>query len=334
MRTMRLLATFTFCAALAASCGSGGTQVDPPPPPPPPDRPVFDQALAFADLEAQVAFGPRIPGSDAHDNCQQFLIDRLTAAGARVVTHAFSATTPLGQQEYDFTNVLGILGEDKAGDVLLLGAHWDSREKATQDPDPAKRGDPVPGANDGGSGVGVLLELARGFAEVAPPRPIIVCFFDAEDQGVSGADLPQQGWAIGSRELANNWPDALPWPDEMILLDLVGGDNVHNPAVGLPSWANDVFDLPMERNSLQSAPDLLDRVWSAAERRGHTAFNRTVGRAISDDHIPFQELGVEAIDIIDFAPPEWDTTHDTPENCDAGSLGQVGDTLVEFIYAP
>ena len=331
---MRLLATFTFCAALAASCGSGGTQVDPPVPPPAPQRPVFDEARAFADLEAQVAFGPRIPGSDAHENCLQFLIDRLTASGARVVTHEFSATTPLGQREYDFTNIMGIFSEDKPGDVSLLGAHWDSREKANRDPDPEKRDDPVPGANDGGSGVGVLLELARGFAEVAPPHPIIVCFFDAEDQGVSGADLPQQGWAIGSRELANDWPGALPWPDEMILLDLVGGDNVHNPAVGVPAWANDVFDLPMERNSLQSAPDLLDRVWSAAERRGCTAFNRTVGRAISDDHIPFQELGVAAIDIIDFAPPEWDTTHDTPENCDARSLGQVGDTLVEFIYTP
>ena len=78
---------------------------------------------------------------------------------------------------------------------------------------------------------------------------------------------------------------------------------------------------------------LADQDPAVAERLGHGAFNRTVGNTISDDHLPFLELGVEAIDIIDFAPPEWDTTHDTPENCDASSLLQVGDTLLEFIYA-
>jgi len=333
VRTMRLLAILTFCTALAASCGTGGTQTTPGPDPPPVVRPTFDQTRAFADLVAQVDFGARTPGSRAHDECKAFLIDRLTTAGARVVTHDFSSTTPLGDGEYDFTNILGVFSEGKGDGVLLLAAHWDSRAKATRDPEPARRIDPVPGANDGASGVSVLLEMARAFTEAAPPRTTIICFFDAEDQGVSGSGLPQSGWAIGSRELAANWPEALPWPDEMILLDLIGGDNVHNAAVGTPTWSNDVFDLPMEPHSLQNAPDLVDRVWTIAERRGHTAFQRRTGTAVSDDHIAFQERGVAAIDIIDFVPPEWDTTHDTPENCDAGSLYQVGDTLLEFVYA-
>ncbi|HUS80541.1 MAG TPA: M28 family peptidase [Armatimonadota bacterium] len=330
---MRILAMLSFCAALAASCGNhAGPQVEPPPPPPADERPAFDQARAFADLQAQVDFGPRVPGTQAHADCLQFIIDHVTDAGGRVVLSEFTATTPLVPDEQSYTNVLGVFGEDKAGEVLMLAAHWDSRAKADHDPDPAKRNQPVPAANDGASGVAVLLEIARGFAEQAPPRTVILAFFDAEDQGMTGSGLPLSGFAVGSRHLAGNWPDTAPWPDEMILLDLVGQDNVHNPAVGLPGWSNDVFDLPEERYSVDNAPDLVDRVWSVGERLGHSAFQRRVRSAISDDHVPFQEAGVEAIDIVDFAPPEWHTTHDTPENCDPASLYQVGDTLLEFIY--
>ncbi len=329
---MRPLATLAVCLALGASCShQAGPQQPPNGVEAPAERPVFDRERAFADLVAQCDFGPRIPGSDAHEQCKQFLLGRLAEAGARTVFHDFSAETAFGGA-YDFSNLLGIFSEDAPGGVLLLGAHWDSRAKADRDPDPDLRDEPVPGANDGASGVAVLLEMMRGFAQLAPPRPVIVAFFDAEDQGQQGYEAPQSGWAIGSRKLVAEWPANLPWPDEMILLDLVGGDSEHNERVGLPTYANDRFDLPMEVYSLQRAPDLVDRVWSVAERLGHEAFERTQGRPVSDDHIPFQEAGVPAIDIIDFVPPEWDTTDDTPEHCSADSLWQVGDTLLEFIY--
>ncbi len=328
---MRLLAALSLCLVLGASCSHDAGTQEPLVPPPGQERPAFDRARAFADLEAQCDFGPRTPGSEAHEQCKQFLLGRLNQLADRTVVHDFSAETALGGT-YDFSNLLGIFGEHEEGEVLMLGAHWDSRAKATQDPDPARRDQPVPGANDGASGVAVLLEMARAFAEKAPPRPVIIAFFDAEDQGQEGYDAPQSGWAVGSRRLAGEWPEALPWPDELILLDLVGGDNQHNPRVGLPPYANDRFDLPMELNSLQQAPSLVDRVWTAAEGLGHAAFERRQGRAISDDHIPFQEAGVQAIDIIDFAPPEWDTTDDTPEHCSPDSLWQVGDTLLEFVY--
>ncbi|MGI5817493.1 MAG: M20/M25/M40 family metallo-hydrolase [Armatimonadota bacterium] len=332
---MRLLATICIYAVLGASCSSGGNGTPPvDPPPTAPQRPAFDAERAFADLEAQVAFGPRIPGSEAHQDCLQFLIERLEDAGAQVVTQQFSARTALGgDEQYDFTNVAGLFAGDARGDVLLLGAHWDSRAKADEDPDPALRDQPVPGANDGASGVAVLLEIARAFTETAPRRPVILAFFDAEDQGASGSDLRDGGWIIGSRQMAENWPRELPWPDEMILVDLVGGDGEHNPAVGVPPMAVERFSLLMEGNSLHSAPNLVDRIWTIAEERGHEAFERRQGRYVIDDHVPFIERGVPSIDIIHFVPPEWHTTHDTPENCSPDSLHQVGDTLLEYIYA-
>jgi hypothetical protein len=332
---MRAIAAICVYAMLGASCssGGGGTATTPQPPPPPVTQVAFDHERAFADLEAQVAFGPRIPGSQAHEDCRQFLVQRLEDAGAQVITQQFSAQTPLGDDAvYDFTNIAGVFSAEAAGDVLLLGAHWDSRAKATRDPDPELRDEPVPGANDGASGVAVLLEIARQFAERAPDRPVMIVFFDAEDQGLSGSGWRDGGWILGSRHMVANWPEALPWPDQMILLDLVGGDSEHNPRVGTPSPSDDVFTLPMERNSLIEAPNLVDEIWTIAEDLGHDAFKRTAGTSVIDDHIPFQEAGVEAIDIIEFVPPEWDTTDDTPEHCSADSLQQVGETLVHYIY--
>lgn len=329
---MRILAALCVYAALGASCSSGGGQVIPPPPPPT-ERPAFDSQRAFADLEAQCDFGPRAPGSTAHDACAQFLQDALADAGARVVTQDFSSATGLSATVYDFTNILGVFAESAAGEPLLLGAHWDSRAIADREPDPARRDQPILGANDGASGVAVLLELARAFAQTAPPRPVIIGFFDAEDQGgPRNSGLQHGGWIIGSSYLAVNWPDGVPWPAQMILLDLVGGDSLHNPRIGTPSMTDDVFRLPMERGSLEASPDLVDEIWTIAGRLGHEAFVREVGADVLDDHVPFLDAGVEAIDIIEFAPPEWHTHDDTPEHCSADSLLQVGDTLLEFLY--
>lgn len=332
MKLMRILAALCVYAALGASCSSGGGQVVPPPPPPV-ERPAFDARRAFADLEAQCNFGPRAPGTAAHDRCAQFLQQALIDTGARVVTQEFSSATGLSSTVYDFVNILGIYAEGSGGEPLLLGAHWDSRAIAERDPDPSLRDRPILGANDGASGAAVLLELARAFARPAPPRPVIIGFFDAEDQGgTHNAGLPHEGWILGSSHLAANWPATVPWPTQMILLDLVGGDSEHNPRVGTPPMSDDVFRLPMEGTSLEQAPDLVDAIWTIAERLGHGAFVRQTGAGVVDDHVPFLEAGVEAIDIIEFVPPEWHTQDDTPEHCSADSLLQVGDTLLEFIY--
>lgn len=335
---MRIIAAICVYAMLGASCssGGGGAQLAPPVDPPPANqRPAFDSTRAFSDLEAQVAFGARTPGSQAHDDCLQFLLRRLQDAGARVVTQQFTSQTPLGgAEDYTFTNVAGLFAADAPGDVLMLAAHWDSRAKADEDPDPALRDQPVPGANDGASGVSVLLEIVRAFRDQAPDRPVLIVFFDAEDQGSDpSTQWPEGGWILGSRHMAENWPAELPWPDQMILLDLVGGDSEPNERLGTPGISDNRFSLPMERGSLEHAPDLVDRIWTIAADLGHDAFERRTGRSVIDDHVPFQEAGVEAIDIIEFVPPEWHTVDDTPEHCSADSLEQVGETLLEYIYS-
>ena len=312
---------------LGASCSSGGGQVILPPPP------LVEasglDARRLADLEAQ-RLGPGL-GTAAHDRCAQFLQQALTDTGARVVTQEFSSATGLSSTVYDFVNILGIYAEGSGGEPLLLGAHWDSRAIAERDPDPSLRDRPILGANDGASGVAVLLELARAFARSAPPRPVIIGFFDAEDQGgTHNAGLPHEGWILGSSHLAANWPATVPWPTQMILLDLVGGDSEHNPRVGAPH--DDDATCPWKGHSLEQAPDLWTRSWTIAERLGRGAFVRQTGAGVVDDHVPFLEAGVEAIDIIEFVPPEWHTQDDTPEHCSADSLLQVGDTLLEFIY--
>lgn len=337
---MRVISILCIYAVLGMSCNAGGGESEPTAPTPPVEapappaveRPVFDGERAFADLVAQCDFGPRVPGSEAHSQCRDFLLQRLTDSGAEVVTQQFTSRTGLSDREYEFTNLLGRFSPDADGPVLLLGAHWDSRAKADEDPDPALRDQPVLGANDGASGVAVLLELMRAFEQSLPDRPIIVAFFDAEDQGAPDSDLPNSGWIIGSQYLADNWPDELPWPEQMILVDMVGADGQHNPAVGTPPMATDEFLLKMERYSLQYAPNLVDEIWSIAEDLGHEAFVREAGRHVIDDHLPFLRRGVEAINIIHFVPAEWHTTHDTPEHCCPTSLHQVGDTLLKYIY--
>lgn len=312
------------------TCGGGSSAVTPPEPPPV-NRPAFDRSLAFSALTAQCDFGPRAPGSQGHEDCRAWLVQQLTALAEQVVTQDFNSRTPLGGP-YDFQNILGVFGTGKPGTPLLLGAHWDTRPIADEDPNPANVGTPLLGANDGASGVAVLLELARLMKQRAPSRPVIVAFFDAEDSGISGSSaFPHQGFCIGSEYLASHWPASLAQPGEMILLDLVGTDARNNPrlqksgAIGGPEFK-------LEGNSLRSNPALVNTIWTAAERLGHRAFRRVNGPNITDDHIPFINRGIPAVDIIHFAPAEWHTVDDTPEHCSADTLFQVGDTLVDVLW--
>lgn len=306
------------------SCGGGQGNANPP------VVPTFDQDRAFADLQTQCNFGPRIPGSQAHTNCLEWLVGQLGGAD-RVVRQTFHTATPFGGP-YDFTNVLALFGQAKPGVPLLLCAHWDCRPKADEDPDPANRDKPVPGANDGASGVAVLLEIGRALVASPPPRPVILAFLDAEDSGKPDSSLQYEGFCIGAKHLGENWPDELAKPAEGVLLDLVGGDNVPNPRLPPRFGGNDILDFPEEAYSLQFNQPLVSRVWETAARRGHSAFKQQEGRPIIDDHLPLNEGGIKVIDIIDFPPPEWHTIDDTPEHCSADALNQSGDTLMQLIY--
>ena len=339
-RRVALCLAALFMMAGCTTCGGNGPQADPPPAPPPlppspPSltRPQFDRNLAFAALEAQCDFGPRNPGSAGHAACGDWLQAQLEAlAGAEHVhVQPFVSRTPMGGP-FNFRNFLAIFGADKPGDPLLLGAHWDTRPIADEDPDPRNRNTPILGANDGASGVAVLLELGRLLKERPAPFPVMIAFFDAEDSGMSGVrDFPYSGYCIGSNYMAGNWPAGFPHPARMILLDIVGTDERRNPRLqGEGEIGGPEFKL--EGYSLGSAPGLVNEIWTAAERLGHGAFRRVAGGHIIDDHLPFIERGIPAVNIIHFRPAEWHTVDDTPEHCSPDTLFQVGDTLVEVIW--
>jgi glutaminyl-peptide cyclotransferase len=327
-----LLAACCLCLLTGwSSCGGGAPEVDPPPPPPPADRPAFDRTLAFAALEAQCNFGARTPGSDAHAACGAWLKEQLEALSSQVVAQEFRTATPMGGP-YDFANYLAVFPGADTTSPLFLAAHWDSRPVADQDPEAANRTQPVMGANDGASGVAVLLELARLMKARTPSRTVIVGFLDAEDSGKSSVrNLPYMGFCLGADFLATHWPAGVPEPAQMILLDMVGADSVINPRLeDAGETTGPVFKL--EANSLESDPALVDQIWTAAEALGHSAFSRSSGGRITDDHMPFADRGTPAVDIIHFAPAEWHTVDDTPEHCSADTLWQVGDTLVSVIW--
>ncbi len=298
----------------------------------PQSYPQFDRASAFDYLQAQCDFGARVPGSQAHEDCLAWLIQRLRQTTDTVIVQSFKAATPFGGP-YDFTNVIAYYDGDADQAPIMFGAHWDCRPQADEDPDPVWRNRPVMGANDGASGVAVLLEMVRVAALRTDRRPFIVAFFDAEDSGKQAAtDFELDGWAIGSSYMATNMPAELETPEAMILLDLVGQDEVHNKRLGTPNGSNDRLDFQIEGYSIQSAPGLVNEIWTIAESAGHSAFIRTRCSQITDDHVPFIRQGIPAIDIIDLPHPEWHTAEDTPDCCSADSLYQVGDTLLRYLY--
>ena len=323
------LAGLAVMAASCGACGSGGGV------PPPGAAPDFDAPRAFADLQAQVDFGSRMPGSPGHAAQLAWMKSTLQPLAARVEEQTFTYTTPFGGP-FEGSNLIAVFNPAATGAITLVGAHWDTRPRADEDPDPANWLLPVPGANDGASGVAVLLELARLFAQQPPPHPVYLAFFDAEDSGKQGSGLPYLGFCLGSDYLASHWPGGLTLPNQVIVADLVGGTAQHNPRIPVRTdlGGNDYFDLPKEGESLASAPELVNRIWTLAGALGHTAFRQETRGAMIDDHVPFiAHLGLPAVDLIDFPPPVWHTVDDTPEYCSPDALEQVGDTLAHLLYA-
>jgi len=286
---------------LVAGCGLMGCSS------PPPD---FDGDRAMADLVAQCDFGPRPPGSAAHDSCRLFLVGRLQEYADTVIQQRFEFFDSLSNRSFTLTNIIARFG---AGDGRrILCAHWDTRPRAEHDPEPTRRGEPILGANDGASGVAVLLEAARLFSLKPPPRPVDIVLFDGEDYGPSGRlDL----YLLGSRHFSRV-VDPEPY-DFAILLDMVGDADLR---VG------------PEVYSKRFTPELIDRIWSVAERLGIAEFDRNARYSLFDDHIPLLEKGIPTVDVIDFDYPYWHTLEDTPDKCSAASLAKVGRVITTVIY--
>lgn len=283
---------------------------------------TFDADSAYSFVARQCAFGERVPNTDAHSECGDWIASRLrqccaTVTEQRADLKAFDGTMLHAR------NIVGEFYPEKKRRVLLV-AHWDCRPWADSDPNPDNRRKPVMGANDGASGVGVLLEMARLLKNNEPAVGIDILFVDAEDWGDDNGDNPDS-WALGTQHWVRTpHRKGYPRPEYAILLDMVGDANA--------TFLREYF-------SQQYAPDVVNRVWAVANRLGYgNFFVNANGGGVTDDHLAINNAGIPCIDIIDQrmdSPtgfcPQWHTTDDTMTHIDRRPLKAVGQTLVNLL---
>lgn len=274
--------------------------------------PVFDGEQAFQYIVKQCAFGPRVPGTPAHRRCLAFLVEELQGFGARVVQQPFLQHIPRMGRTLTLTNVIASFGLEKPERVLLC-AHWDTRPWADEDPTPENRDQPIPGANDGASGVAVLLQVASYLQQQSPRYGVDIILFDGEDAGTPGQP---ETYALGSQYFAAN-KDINYRPAFGLLLDMVGDRDLQ---------------IYQEQNSLRYAPQIVELVWQRAQALGLPAFVPSPGYEVTDDHLPLLRAGIRCIDIIDFDYEYWHTLEDTPDKCSPESLAQVGQLVLDILY--
>ncbi len=271
-----------------------------------------DGARALARVEHQVRAGPRVPGTAAHDSIRVWIEGELARLGAEVDAQRFPDST-LGRP-HELANLIGRYGPNVGRRIALI-AHWDSRPWCDQDPDTARRHDPMPGANDGGSGVAVLLEVAELLAHRPPAIGVDLVFVDGEDLG-SHDDV--RGWCRGSKEYARRIRDGrTPAVSAAFVFDMVGDRHL------------DIY--PVVR-SAQDAANLVQLVLDAARATGARHFYSDPRWDPYDDHVPLLEIGVPAVDIIDFDYPAWHTSHDLPDQVSAASLAEVAGVAAWIVY--
>lgn len=258
----------------------------------------FDPVKAYQHVTTQVGFGPRVPGSKAHDQVIKYITSELKNSGW---SYEIQESEISGQL---VRNIVARRGN--GSDWIILGAHYDSRQFADRDMDIELQKLPVPGANDGASGVAVLLEIARVMPKSLNQKVWIV-FFDAEDQG----NIPGWEWILGSKAFVETLQGK---PDAVVVIDMIGDSNLN------------VF---REKNSESM---LTSEIWNIAAGLGYgSSIINEVKYNILDDHIPFVESGIPAIDIIDIDYPFWHTTQDTPDKVTPESLKIIGETLLAWL---
>lgn len=289
--------------------------------------PEFNSDSAYTYVDKQVAFGPRVPNTPQHTACADYLSAELKRFGADVQEQKMVVTAYDGTK-LNARNIIGSYGLEKKNRVLLF-AHWDTRPYSDQDPDPANHYKPLLGANDGASGIGVLLEIARVLQTQSPNVGVDIIFFDAEDYGppaFAESEPPGDWWCLGSQYWAKN-PHVPNYKAKYgILLDMVGAPNA-------------IF--AKELLSKQYANDIVEKVWSTASRLNYGSyFVGKDGSAITDDHLYVNKLRkIPSIDIIQFeAGTEhnfgayWHTQKDDMSNISKETLKAVGQTVLEVIF--
>lgn len=279
--------------------------------------PTFNGGQAFTYLQQQCAFGPRNPGSEGYGKTLNYILEHFQSLADTMFVQPFSYTVTRTGETFQLQNIIAQFHPEQEPQILIT-AHWDTRPWGDQDPDPNRRREPISGANDGASGVAVIMELAGILNANPPPVGVTLVLFDGEDLGESGNSW---SYAQGSQYFARNVP--ITGIREAINLDMVGDAEL---------------ELYIERISLQQNPELVRTLWKLARQLELPAFRSEARHTIFDDHVPLFELaGIKAVDIIDFDYPNryqnyWHTHDDIQEHCSANSLEQIGTLMVHYIY--
>ena len=326
MRSKYIFLSLLLVAALFSSCKSNKQTTEEVLQP---VGPAFVADSAMAYCKAQCDFGPRTMNSKAHDLCEEWIVNKFKGFGLEVETQKADLTGWDGTKLHS-TNIIAHFNP-QAQRRILICAHWDSRPWADNDPDSTNWHKPVLAANDGASGVGVMLELARILQnDTTLAIGVDLVCFDAEDYGTpqwaEKREDSESTWALGAQYWAKNLPENYE-PQFGILLDMVGGQGAK---------------FYQEQFSLRYAASIVDKVWSAARHAGFSSlFTNEVGGGITDDHIPVNEAGIPTVDVIPFYPdcdqssfgPTWHTVNDDMEHLDINTLKAVGQTLIQVIYS-
>lgn len=287
--------------------------------------PEFSADSAYNFVAQQLEFGPRVPNTEAHRMASDWKVNLLKSYAGTSGVYAQRFRYPgYDGDTLDLVNIIAAFNPSST-DRIMLCAHWDTRPRSDADSDPILALQPVLGADDGGSGVAVLLELARLFRDNPPPFGVDIILFDGEDYGIKG-DLTN--YFLGSRYWAQNPPVPGYHPRFGILLDMVGGKGAR---------------FPKEVYSLNVAPSLVNELWSLASDMGYAElFPDEIGHPIQDDHVILnQYTSFKTIDIIHHRrpfgdmtgfPDYWHTSRDNLDIIDKSVLDAVGKVMVELIY--
>jgi hypothetical protein len=284
----------------------------------------IDGKRAFGYLEKICEIGPRIAGTEANARQRKLVAEHFTKAGGNVKEQPFHASHPLTGRRVDMVNLIGSWHPERLHRIVIC-AHYDTRPRADQEEDPDRLNQPFLGANDGASGVALLMEIANHLDRLETTWGVDIVLFDGEEL-VYGNNPRRGEYFLGSKRFARAYADQREHGgrprvqyEAAILLDMVGGKDM---------------TIKREPYSLEFAPELVREVWAIARQLDARSFSNEVGREVMDDHLSLNDARIPAIDLIDFDYPHWHKIDDVPKNCSAESLAEVGRVVTAWLAQP
>jgi glutaminyl-peptide cyclotransferase len=283
----------------------------------------IDGERAFGYLKKICAIGPRMAGTEPNTRQRKMVAEHFQKMGAKVLEQPFQSAHPLTGQPVNMVNLVGMWNPDRL-DRIVIAAHYDTRPEPDQEMDPIRHKQPFIGANDGGSGVALLMELAHHMNDLKTQWGVDLVLLDGEEL-VYGNEPRRGEYFLGSKEFARRYVEQVESNRIRyryaggIVLDMVGGKDLA---------------ILQEPNSLRLAPKLVREIWTTARQIGVKSFRFSQGREVLYDHLPLNDAGIPTIDVIDFEYPYWHKADDLPEHCSARSLTDVGRVLTAWLLIP